>query len=119
MTTTTRYTLTSASGSIVAEGRTMKQAAALLVSWGTSPLTVIGTDGVTYRLQGLRSLVPVGYVAPAMTAEQADRRAASMVDTFARASAERAAPSGERYDDAQAIEDLGLGTVDGGLWPRR
>lgn len=105
----TRYTLTAAkTGEVIVTGRTEKQAVALARIWGAEA-SIVGTDGVSYRLGG-RSLVPVDYVAPAvtMTERELNARVSDMT--------QRPLQDG---DDAEAIEDLGLGTVDGGFYSHR
>lgn len=112
-----RYTLTHSNGRAIAAGRTEKQAVSLASANG-SDITIIGTDGVSYMSNG-RRLSPVGYVAPAMSAEQSARYLAAHESQMTRAMAARKAPASVGYDDDAAIEDLGLGTADGGLFGRR
>lgn len=107
----TRYTLTAAkTGEVIVTGRTEKQAVALARLW-RAEASIVGTDGVSYRL-GSRALVPVDHVAPAvtMTERELNARVSDMT--------QRPLQDGDG-DDNEAIEDLGLGTVDGGLYSHR
>lgn len=107
----TKYTLTAVkTGEVIVTGRTEKQAVALARIWGAEA-TITGTDGVSYRI-GSRALVPVDYIAPPVT--MTERELNARISDMTR----RPLRDGNG-DDAEAIEDLGLGTVDGGLFASR
>lgn len=105
---TLKYTLTmTKTGETIVDGRTEKRAVALVKIWG-GECTVTGADGAIYARRGTR-LVTAEYIAPPMT----ERELAACVADMTR----RPLRDGNG-DDAEAIENLGLGTVDGGRFSR-
>jgi len=110
--TAIKFSVLFQTGSVYAENQTAKQAAAAS-SRLYGKCTIVGTDGASYKQLG-KALVPVDYKGIETTPEQDARRVAALMSDMTR----KPLTDGPGDDD-DAIEDLGLGTRDDGLFRGR